>query len=118
MPHFDKMCTAAAQLAHMWGERTDVFFLTDWLLRAYERAVLRGLGLDKKPELAPFYFGNYNRLVYLSQEPTERLISKAQTIADTMGWEFEHRHVGYGELESRLIELMAGPEFSKNGQTA
>ncbi|HRV90657.1 MAG TPA: DUF1638 domain-containing protein, partial [Anaerolineae bacterium] len=82
------------------------FFLTDWLLRAYEKAVLRGLGLDKHPELAPLYFGNYHRLVYLSQAPTEMLIKKAQTIAASMGWTFEHRYVGYGELETRLVNLM------------
>ena len=82
------------------------FFLTDWLLRAYEKAVLRGLGLDKHPELAPMIFANYRRLVYLSQEPTDKLLAKARAIAAEMGWEFEHRHTGYGALETRLIELV------------
>jgi hypothetical protein len=56
--------------------------------------------------LAPIYFANYHKLLYLSQAPTEKLLAKAQAIADQMGWEFEHRPVGYGDLETRLVELM------------
>lgn len=106
-PHCYEIYGGAAQFAKMMAEEPGTFFLTDWLLRAYERAVLGGLGVDKHPELAPLYFGNYRRLIYLSQTPTEKLVTKARAIAETMGWEFEHRHVGYGELETRLIELMA-----------
>ena len=105
-PHCYEMYGGAEQFAQMMDEEPGTFFLTDWLLRAYERAVLRGLGLDQHPDLAPLYFGHYRRLVYLSQAPTEALIKKAQAIADSMGWAFEHRRVGYGELETRLIGLM------------
>lgn len=106
-PHCYEMYGGAVQFAQMMAEEPGTFFLTDWLLRAYEKAILGGLGLDKHPELAPLYFGNYRRLIYLSQTPTQKLIAKAQTIADSMGWEFEHRQVGYGELETRLVALMA-----------
>jgi hypothetical protein len=106
-PHCYEMYGGAAQFAQMMAEEPGTFFLTDWLLRAYEKAVLGGLGLDQYPHLAPMYFGFYRRLVYLSQSPTEKLLAKAQAIADSMGWEFEHRPVGYGELETRLINLMA-----------
>jgi hypothetical protein len=105
-PHCYEMYAGAAPFAQMMEEEPGTFFLTDWLLRAYEKAVLGGLGLDKHPELAPLYFGNYRRLVYLSQAPTDKLLAKAQAIAGAMGWAFEHRPVGYGELESRLIALM------------
>jgi Protein of unknown function (DUF1638) len=105
-PHCYEMYGGAAQFATMMEGEPGTFFLTDWLLRAYEKAVLGGLGLDKHPELAPFYFGNYRRLIYLSQAPTDKLIAKAQAIADSMGWAFEHRPVGYGELETRLVAFM------------
>ncbi|MCB0170898.1 MAG: DUF1638 domain-containing protein [Anaerolineae bacterium] len=105
-PHCYEMYAGANEFARLMDDEPGTFFLTDWLLRAYEKAVLRGLGLDKHPELAPLYFGNYHRLVYLSQAPTEMLIKKAQTIAASMGWTFEHRYVGYGELETRLVNLM------------
>jgi len=105
-PHCYEMYGGAEQFTQMMEEEPGTFFLTDWLLRAYEKAVLGGLGLDTRPELAPLYFGNYRRLVYLSQAPSEKLIAKAQAIANRMGWEFEHRHVGYGQLETRLVDLM------------
>jgi hypothetical protein len=108
-PHCYEMYAGAAQFDQMMAEEPGTFFLTDWLLRAYERAIIGGLGLDKHPELTPLYFGNYHRLVYLSQEPSDKLLAKAQAIALTMDWEFEHRHVRYGELETRLVSLMNDP---------
>ncbi len=109
-PHCYEMYGGEVHFAQMMEEELGTFFLTDWLLRAYEKAVVNGLGLDKRPELAPMYFGNYRRLIYLSQSPTPKLIAKAQAIADSMGWEFEHRNVGYGELETRLVDLMTEKE--------
>lgn len=105
-PHCYEMYAGAAPFDQMMADEPGTFFLTDWLLRAYEKAVVGGLGLDKHPELAPLYFGNYRRLVYLSQSPTEKLLAKAQAIAASMGWEFEHHPVRYGELETRLVSLM------------
>lgn len=105
-PHCYEMYAGADNFANLMTEEPGTFFLTDWLLRAYEGAILKGLGLDKHPELMPLYFGNYRRLVYLSQQPTDKLLTKAQAIATEMGWAFEHRQVEYGELEIRLVNLM------------
>jgi hypothetical protein len=113
-PHCYDMYLGTPDFTALMAQEPGTFFLTDWLLRAYEKAVLAGLGLDKYPDLAPLYFGNYRRLVYISQNPTEKLLTKAQAIADSMGWEFEHRPVGYGHLETRLVELMNGS--SPNGK--
>ena len=106
-PHCYEMYAGSSQFSALMEEEPGTFFLTDWLLRAYDKAVLGGLGLDKHPELAPLYFGNYRRLVYLSQSPNDKLLAKGQAIAAAMGWQFEHRPVGYGELETRLVKLMA-----------
>ena len=111
-PHCYDMYLGSTEFNLMMEQQPGTFFLTDWLLRAYEKAVLGGLGLDKHPELAPLYFGNYHRLVYISQNPTEKLMVKAKGIADSMGWEFLHRPTGYGDLETRLVKLM------ENGGTA
>ena len=43
------------------------FYLTDFLLRHFDRLVIAGLGLDRHPELFPTYFGNYRKIVYLAQ---------------------------------------------------
>ena len=42
------------------------YYLTDFLVRAFDRVVWRGLGLDRYPELRDDYFRNYERVVWLS----------------------------------------------------
>jgi hypothetical protein len=78
------------------------FYLTDFLLRHFERLVIQGLGLDKHPELFPTYFGNYRKLVYLAQRPGTDAIERARAIATRMGLSFESRVTGYGTLETAL----------------
>ncbi len=78
------------------------FYLTDFLLRHFERLVIRGLGLDRHPELFPTYFGNYRRLVYLAQRPSETAEREARVIAERMGLAFEYRLTGYGTLATSL----------------
>jgi len=46
------------------------YFLTDILVRSFDNVVWRGLGLDRYPELRDDYFGNYERVVWLAQEPS------------------------------------------------
>ena len=78
------------------------FYLTDFLLRHFERLVIRGLGLDRHPELFPAYFGNYRKLVYLAQSPSPEAENLARAIAVRMGLAFEYRATGYGSLETSL----------------
>jgi hypothetical protein len=78
------------------------FYLTDFLLRHFERLVIRGLGLDKHPELFSSYFGNYKKLVYLAQAPQTAAIEEGRAIAARMGLEYEYRATGYGMLETAL----------------
>jgi hypothetical protein len=84
------------------------FYLTDFLLRHFERLVIRTLGIDRHPELAAEYFRNYRKLVYLSQSETPGSIERARQIADSFGFAFEYRFTGYGELGTRLTALVAG----------
>jgi hypothetical protein len=72
------------------------FYLTDFLLRHFERLVIRGLGLDRHPELFSSYFGNYRKLVYLAQAPNPGAEDEARAIAGRMGLQFESRRTGYG----------------------
>jgi hypothetical protein len=83
------------------------FYLTDFLLRHFDRLVTRGLGLDRHPELAVEYFRHYRKLVYLAQSPSADAEERARQIAQRMRLEFEYRVTGYGELGSRLSALLA-----------
>jgi hypothetical protein len=86
------------------------FYLTDFLLRHYERLVVRTLGLDRHPELAAEYFRNYRKLVYLAQTERPEAIERARQIADSLGFAFEYRYTGYGELGTRLRTLVTSQE--------
>ncbi|MDH3498648.1 MAG: DUF1638 domain-containing protein [Acidimicrobiia bacterium] len=78
------------------------FYLTDYLTRHFDRLVMRDLGIIDHPELRDAYFGNYTRLVYLSQVPSAGLLARAQAAAELLGLAFEHRPVGYGDLGTSL----------------
>ncbi len=86
------------------------FYLTDFLLRHYQRLVVRPLGLDRHPELVHEYFRNYRRLVYLAQTERPEAIERARQIADALGFAFEYRYTGYGELGTRLKSVVAGQD--------
>jgi hypothetical protein len=66
------------------------FYLTDFLARHFERLVIRGLKLDQRPELIPFIFGNYKRMLYLAQTESEELQALAARHANFLGLEYEY----------------------------
>ena len=61
-------------------EELGTFYLTDFLVRHFDRLVRQGLGLDRHPELMPVYFGNYRKLVYLAQTDDAALDEAAREI--------------------------------------
>lgn len=83
-------------------EAIGTLYLTDFLAQHFERLIIRGLKLDKHPELMPMVFGHYTRLVYLAQTDNEKLLHAAQQAAAYLGLAFETQHTGYGLLESSL----------------
>ena len=105
-PHCYEMFAGSAEFERLAEEQPATFFLTDWLVRNFERAVIRGLGLDRYPDLKPVYFANYTNLVYLAQFPGTSLLEKAREIAMFLDLPLEVRHVGLGELETRLAQLV------------
>ncbi|MEO6795876.1 MAG: DUF1638 domain-containing protein [Candidatus Dormibacter sp.] len=104
-PHCYEMF-AGEDFDRIVDERPATFFLTDWLVRNFERAVVRGLGLDRYPDLKDVYFHNYTDLLYLAQFPDDRLLAKAAEIGEYLELSLEVRRVGMGQLETRLAALV------------
>ena len=82
------------------------FYLTDFLLRHFDRLVIRGLGLDRHPELFPIYFSNYRKLVYLAQTERADARERARELAERMGLAYEYRWTGLGTLGTSLAAAM------------
>lgn len=105
--HCYEFFAGRTDFARLSEEEPGTFYLTDFLARNFERLIIRGLGIDKHPELAPMYFGNYRRVVYLSQTDDPDLLAMAQRAAERLGLAFEHLHTGYGELADSILALGA-----------
>ncbi|MCL4869270.1 MAG: DUF1638 domain-containing protein [Anaerolineae bacterium] len=104
-PHCYEMY--GGQMFHdLMEEEPGTFFLTDFLVRGFRGTVIRGLGLDRYPQLKEDYFRHYQRVVYLEQNPALELAAKASHIAAYLNLPLEIRPTGYGQLEERLVRLM------------
>jgi len=115
--HCYEFYTGRAAFAGITDDDPATFFLTDFLARHFDSLVIRGLGLDRHPELLPTYFGNYHRLVYLAQTDDPDLTARARRAADRLGLSFERRLTGLGELETGLAGFAArtGPRRAIRG---
>lgn len=99
-------------------EEPGTFYLTDFLVRHFERLVVAGLGLDRHPELTQEYFRNYRRLVYLVQARDEQLCTSARAAAGRLGLEYEERETGYGELATELAAWATPPAPQREQRVA
>ncbi len=100
--HCYEFYAGRAAFAQITDDDPATFFLTDFLARNFERLVIRGLGLDRHPELLATYFGNYRRLVHLAQTDDPDLADTARAAADRLGLSFEQRATGLGELADSI----------------
>lgn len=90
-------------------EEPGTFYLTDFLVRHFDRLVIRGMGIDRHPEILPMMFGHYRRAVYLAQTDDAELRRRAEHAAERLGLAFEHRLTGYGELATALARWHERP---------
>ena len=103
--HCYEFFAGAGQFRQLCDEEPGTFYLTDFLVRFFDRFVMGALMLDRHPELIETFFGNYRRVVYLSQTRDADLLAAARRAAATLNLAFHHIPTGYGTLETSLAAL-------------
>ena len=80
------------------------FYLTDFLVRHFDRLVIEEMKLDQHPELEDMLFGHYRKVVYLAQVDSDELRDEAERAATRLRLPLEVVTTGYGLLANVLEE--------------
>jgi hypothetical protein len=87
------------------------FYLTDFLVRHFDRLVIEEMKLDEYPELEEMLFGRYRKVVYLAQVGSSELLHQAERAATRLKLPLEVVTTGYGLLaktvEEEVIRVIA-----------
>jgi Protein of unknown function (DUF1638) len=104
--HCYDLFAGAPELAADLDAEPGTYLLTDFLVRSFDRTVVRELGLDRYPELRDDYFRHYTRVVWLAQDPDPELRTLAQRAAEKIGLPLTVVPTGTGRLEQALADLV------------
>ena len=107
--HCYEFLTGSSAFAQLHAEELGTFFLTDYLVKHFDRLVVKAFWLDTHPELLPQVFANYRRLVYLAQTDDPELVERARAAAVRLGLDFELRRTGLDNLEASIVQLGRPP---------
>ncbi len=106
--HCYEFFAGAQRFARLHEEEFGTFYLTDFLAKHFDALVWQGLGLDAHPDLREQYFGNYRRVVLLSQTADPHVVDAARAAAARLGLAFVHEHTGLDEFRDAVpVELRA-----------
>ncbi|MEC8999899.1 MAG: DUF1638 domain-containing protein [Actinomycetota bacterium] len=106
--HCYEFLTGTSEFAELHAEELGTFFLTDYLVKHFDRLVVKAFWLDSHPDLLDQVFGHYHRLVYLSQIDDPSLVDRARAAADRLGLTFEHRPTGLANLSKEVLAGIGG----------
>jgi len=104
--HCYEFFATSAVFADLHDAEPGTLYLTDYLAKHFDRLIWEALGLDKWPELRDQYFGNYTRLMYLSQTNDPAIYATAQEAAARLGLDFAHLPTGYGEMAEATVGFL------------
>lgn len=92
--HCYEFFSGSELFAQLHDEEPGTFYLTDFLAKHFTALVWEGLGLDRHPQLRDTYFGNYTRVMLLSQSDDPTVVQAGELAARQLGLKFAHRRVG------------------------
>ena len=103
--HCYEMYAGPDAFAGLQDAEPGTFYLTDYLVRHFDRLIMKGLGISEHPELLEMYFGNYTRVVHLAQTDDDRLARAAEQAAARLGLRCERILTGIGGLQRQVVRL-------------
>ncbi len=100
--HCYEMFAGSKQFGQLHEAELGTFYLTDFLARHFDRLIVKGLGMDRFPQLKQEYFSNYRKLVYLAQLDDPDIEAKAIKAAKFLGLKYEKVATGDHHLDAAL----------------
>jgi hypothetical protein len=107
--HCYDLYAGKAQIEQLFAEEPGTYLLTDYLIKSFDKAVIKPLGLDRRPDLWSDYFGHYTRVVWLAQRATSELEEAATRIADQFNLPLQRIDTGTTRLEAALARVIEPP---------
>ncbi len=105
--HCYEFFAGSERFAALHAEEFGTFYLTDFLAKHFTALIWQGLGIEQHPELRDMYFGNYRRVVLLSQSDDPELVEAGRAAAAMLGLEFSHEPTGL-EPFARPVRVALG----------
>jgi hypothetical protein len=114
-PHCYEIYLGKTDFEAEMDQALGTFFLTDYMVRHFERIIMKGMGLRQHPQLRDTYFAHYTRVLYIAQSEDAALQAKARAAAEALGLAYEYRYTGFGDFAS-FVTHRSAPEMSgRNG---
>lgn len=107
--HCYDLYAGKAQIEQLFAEEPGTYLLTDYLIKSFDKAVIKPLGLDRHPDLWTDYFGHYTRVVWLAQRATSELEEAATRIADQFNLPLTRIDTSTRRLEAALARVIEPP---------
>jgi Protein of unknown function (DUF1638) len=107
--HCYDLYAGKALIEQLFAEEPGTYLLTDYLIKSFDKAVIKPLGLDRHPDLWSDYFSHYRRLVWLVQQPTPELEEAATRIASQFNLPLQRIDTGTRRLEAALASVIEPP---------
>lgn len=100
--HCYEMFSGEKKFSKLHEAELGTFYLTDFLAIHFDRLIIKGLGLDRFPELKDQFFNHYKKLVYLAQLEDDGVDKKARDAAKYLGLEYQRIVTGDNHMETAL----------------
>lgn len=107
-PHCYAFFAGQGAFEEIAEQELGTFYLTDYLARHFDTLIVKGMGLDRYPQMRDMLFGNYTRLIYLAQTNDPALDRMAEKAAERLGLRYQRMFTGYGELADFMRDARPG----------